>query len=86
MATTQLLHPSYDNSIIYWPKENYLLNVVHVYVLQFRELGSNQIQYVPDALKTSAVVPALVELGLDNNLITFLENDAFSGVNTLSVL
>lgn len=46
-------------------------------------MDANLIQYVPDTLKTSAGVPALEELHLDSNKLTFLESDAFAGVTTL---
>ena len=46
-------------------------------------MGSNFIQYVPPAVMTSVVVPALTQLVLIDNKITFLEAGTFSNLTTL---
>ncbi|XP_045176442.2 leucine-rich repeat-containing protein 15-like [Mercenaria mercenaria] len=55
-------------------------------VLDLLQMGSNLIQYVPNALKSSTVLPALTELYMQNNHITFLETGTFTNLSTLSTL
>ncbi|XP_052265940.1 uncharacterized protein LOC127868328 [Dreissena polymorpha] len=55
-------------------------------VLDYLHMGSNFIQYIPDAVKTSAVLPALTKLILINNKITFIKSGTFKNLTTLSEL
>ncbi|XP_053385183.1 uncharacterized protein LOC123535929 [Mercenaria mercenaria] len=52
-------------------------------VLKRLYLRQNYIQYVPEALQSSTVVPALQVLVLSGNRITFLQKYAFTNVSTL---
>ncbi|XP_052773067.1 uncharacterized protein LOC128211948 isoform X3 [Mya arenaria] len=55
-------------------------------VLNSLQLPGNLIQYVPAALQSSEVVPALITLNIRRNKITFLQTGAFSNVSTLLTL
>ncbi|XP_053383664.1 slit homolog 1 protein-like [Mercenaria mercenaria] len=55
-------------------------------VLDLLDIGSNLIQYVPNALKSSTVLPALTQLYMQSNHITFLETGTFTNLSTLSTL
>ncbi|XP_052242642.1 uncharacterized protein LOC127852727 [Dreissena polymorpha] len=54
--------------------------------LTFIQLDTNLIQYVPNALKSSAVVPKLATLHLSYNKLTFLSIPSFFNVSTLQQL
>jgi len=49
-------------------------------------MNDNLIQYVPAALQSSDVVPALETLILSDNYLTFLKTGAFYNVSTLTSL
>ena len=55
-------------------------------VLCCRDMNDNLIQYVPAALQSSDVVPALETLILSDNYLTFLKTGAFYNVSTLTSL
>ncbi|XP_060555809.1 uncharacterized protein LOC132716530 [Ruditapes philippinarum] len=55
-------------------------------VLDFLNIGSNLIQYVPNAVKSSTVLPALTQLYMQANHLTFLETGTFTNLTTLLTL
>ncbi|XP_060600139.1 leucine-rich repeat-containing protein 15-like [Ruditapes philippinarum] len=55
-------------------------------VLYRLQLAANLIQYVPDCVKSSDVLPFIGVLILNNNKITFLESGAFTNLTTVTHL
>ncbi|KAL3841580.1 hypothetical protein ACJMK2_019701, partial [Sinanodonta woodiana] len=54
--------------------------------LVYMDIGINQLQHIPEALKRSDVLPAIITLLLDNNRLTFLESGTFFNLSTLLLL
>ncbi|XP_060579535.1 uncharacterized protein LOC132736424, partial [Ruditapes philippinarum] len=55
-------------------------------VLYYLQLAANLIQYVPDCVKSSDVLPFIGVLILNGNKITFLESGAFTNLTTVKHL
>ena len=52
-----------------------------------RYLSSNyRLQYVPEAVTTQEKLPAIVNLNLDSNVITFIQTETFTNLSTLLTL
>ncbi|CAH1786413.1 unnamed protein product [Owenia fusiformis] len=54
--------------------------------LEFLDLSFNRIQYIPEAIRHSTGLPAIEELRLQSNKLTFLQRYAFSDLSTLKTL
>ena len=55
----------------------------HVVSLLYRHIADNLVQYMPAALMSSDVLPALTQLYMMNNQLTFLQTGTFTNLTTL---
>lgn len=71
---------------IYFPCKKQSFNGNRQTFIFSRHVGDNLIQYMPAALRSSDVLPALTQLIMMNNHVTFLEAGTFTNLTTLNYL